>query len=739
MKVNTIGCFDIFVLRTPLFPINFYTQLLNDYSSDKLLEVLESNLVKEAIKIASPELIREFERLLSNPKQINSDKKLNLELALLKYIARLSSRATPFGLFAGCSTGIFASETSNEIDAIEKHKVFTQFDMNYWISLLQDISKSITVRSNLVYFPNSSLYKVADFYRYIEYQYVNKKREHVISSVRANSIIDVLIEKSKKGLTINELIKLIIEDESESEEAKGFILEIIDNQILVSELDATITGNFDINRIIKILENIPNFSLECNVLKEMALLLEEKINQVDLKNQLDSLKNLVEKLDTQYEEKYLLQTDLYKSTTSSTLNKRVIFKVVKTLQLLSKIRKTKENTNLSNFKKAFQRRYETREMQLSVVLDSELGIGYLQNTKMNDTHPILDVFSLDSSRKSTTITEEWTKVDYILEMKLKDAISNSQDIIVLEDKDFDSFENVIQNMPDTFSVMVEIFSESDEELISIESSGNYSAAKLIGRFCNGEEAIHSLAKEIIKKETELNQDKILAEIVHIPQSRTGNVLRRPCLREYEIPYLANSILPAANQITIEDLFVSIQNNKVVLKSKSINKEIIPCLSNAHNYTYNSVPIYHFLCDLQGQSVESIPSFSWGILENHHNYFPRVIYSGVILSKAKWIVNYNELEEFDKSIFTNQILNDFKSWKERRKIPQYVNLVQGDNTLLLDLNLEIGIKLFLKTIKPNSKIVLEEFLFNENSVVKDLDSNSFANQFILSFYKLNTNE
>lgn len=739
MKVNAIGCFDTFVLRTPLFPIHFYTDLLNDYSTNRLFEVLENNLIKEAVKIASPELISELEKLLSNPKEIQPEKKLNLELALLKYIARLSSRATPFGIFAGCSTGVFAYETAIQVDAIEKHVVFTQFDMHYWINLLQDFSKNPLVQSNLIYYPNSSIYKISDFYRYIEYQYVNKKREHTLSSFRVNPVIDILIENSKKGLKFNELIDLIADDESEIEEASEFLLELINNQILVSELDATITGDLDINRIIKILENVPKFNFKCSTLKEMSFLLDGKVNLIGLKNQFNKLKKLVEKFDAEFEEKYILQTDLYKKMPSATLNKKVSFKIAKALQLLSKIRENKENTNLTNFKKAFQKRYETREMPLSVVLDSELGIGYLQNAPMNDVHSILDDFSFDVSGKSNSTSEEWTKTDYILEKKLKEAVFNSQDVILLEDKDFDSVKNEYQNIPDTFSVMVEVLSKNEEELISIESSGNYSAAKLIGRFCNGEEAIHNLAKEIIQKETELNQGKILAEIVHIPQSRTGNVLRRPILREYEIPYLANSIVSIANQITIEDLFVTIKQNKIVLKSKKLNKEIIPCLSNAHNYSYNSVPIYHFLCDLQGQSKNSIASFSWGILENHHNYFPRVIYSGVILSKAKWIINYQELEQFAKSELTDEITNEFKSWKEIKKIPQYVNLVNGDNTLLLDLNVEIGITLFLKTIKPNSKIILEEFLFNENSVVKDVNSNSFANQFILSYYKLTTNE
>jgi hypothetical protein len=739
MKTNSIGCFDTFVLRTPLFPINFYTNLLNDYSNDKLFGVLEDELVKNAIKIASPELINEFEKLLSNPNQINSDKKLNLELTLLKYIARLSSRATPFGIFAGCTTGLLTNETSIQIDAIEKHEVFTQFDMHYWISLLQDISKNTTVQKNLIYYPNSSLYKIANFCRYIEYQYVNKKREHVLSSFRANPVIDALIENSKMGLKFNELIDLIIDDASEIEEASEFVLGLINNQILVSELDATITGNFDINRVVEIIEKSTEFNLECHILKEMSLLLDGKVNLTDSKNQFDSLKKLVEKFDTEFEEKYILQTDLYKKTTCATLNKKVSFKITKALQLLSKIREKKENNNITYFKKNFQKRYETREMPLSVVLDSELGIGYLQNTNMNDTHSVLDKFSFDTSRKSNSTSEEWTKVDYVLEKKLKETISNSKDVILLEDKDFESIENENNKIPDTFSVMVAILFKNMEEIISIESSGNYSAAKLIGRFCNGDDAIHNLAKEIIKKEAELNPNKILAEIVHIPQSRTGNVLRRPCLREYEIPYLANSILPLRNQITIEDLYVSIKNNKVVLKSKSLNKEIIPCLSNAHNYSYNSLPIYHFLCDLQGQSKSPIAGFNWGVLEKHYNYFPRVIYFGVILSKAKWIFDDIELEKFTKAKFTSEIRNQFRVWKEKMKIPQYVNLVNGDNTLLLDLNVEIGITLFLKTIKPNSKIILEEFLFEENSVVKDKNSGSIANQFILSFFKLNKNE
>ena len=145
MKLREFDCFDTFVLRTPLFPIHFYTELIRNYSSINLFDLLDNNLVRVAIHLASPELISELDKFLTNLTATHPEKKLKLELALLKYIARLSSRATPFGIFAGCSTGKIAELTHIQIKDVGCHEVCTQFDMHYWISLLQDISKNYTI------------------------------------------------------------------------------------------------------------------------------------------------------------------------------------------------------------------------------------------------------------------------------------------------------------------------------------------------------------------------------------------------------------------------------------------------------------------------------------------------------------------------------------------------------------------------------------------------------------------
>jgi hypothetical protein len=350
---------------------------------------------------------------------------------------------------------------------------------------------------------------------------------------------------------------------------------------------------------------------------------------------------------------------------------------------------------------------------------------------MKDTNPILDKFSFYKKESENSI-ETWTNYDYILQKKLHESTLNKLLFISISENDFPSFESSNDAIPATFSAMIELIKNDNQEQIVLETSGGMSAAKLLGRFCNVNKSILDLTNEIIEKEKEYYSDKILAEVVHIPEARTGNILRRPILREYEIPYLSNSDVNSDFKIDINDLMISIKNNKIILRSKRLNKEIIPCLSNAHNYGKNSLPIYHFLCDLQSQGNKPIYNFSWGILESHYSFFPRVFYKDVIVSKAKWIVNSDEINEFYKLSDYN-LLNEFAIWKNKRNLPRYVNQVQYDNTLLLDLEREIGIKLFLKSVKTINKILLEEFLFTEDGIVKNTISESFTNQVIVSFY------
>ena len=726
--------FPQYILRTPAFPISNYLNLLENYSTSALLLQFENPYFREAINLASPELVGLVDKWKQNPNSLPDDKKLGLEWTLLKYVSRISSRCTPFGIFAGCTVGEFAENTDIKLNPYLKFSRHTQFDMHFWVALLQDFAKRKEVMNHLIFYPNTSLYSIGDFYRYVEYKYVNTKREHSVSAIRKSELLELLLTEAKNGNTINKMIAVLADDEAEKKEALGFIHQLIDFQFLVGNLEAGVTANDEWAKVLNIIENIPNLQDD----KLRLLKIKQEIENLDIaivpnQENYNNLKTLIKETKIPFEEKFLFQVDLNLATSANTLNQNTVKKVNKALFFLNGIRKKEPFYNLSDFIKQFTERYETREMPLSTVLDTEIGIGYIQNTDMNDAHDILDAFSFKN--KSTPKTEEsWTNFDYIIEKKLQDAVAQNKKMISLTEKDFPEFDSSLHDTPATFSVMVEIFeNDNKEETVSIISSGSISAAKLLGRFCNGNAAIHHLTNQITKKEKLFYKDKILAEIVHIPESRTGNILRRPVLRDYEIAYLSNSGVAPEYVINISDLMVSVKGGKIILRSKIHNKEVIPCLSNAHNFSNNSLPVYHFLCDMQMQNLKPIYDFSWGILQSHYNFFPRVVYKEVILSKARWIVNKKEIELFFNSD-KNKLFEIFQIWRSQREVPQYVNWTNGDTTLLLDLDKEISVVMFINSVKNLDKIILEEFLFTQESVVKTEFGDNYTNQFILSFYK-----
>jgi lantibiotic biosynthesis protein len=725
--------FSDYILRNPAFPISAYLNVLENYSEQKLLACYHDDYLKEAIRIASPVLKASLDAWQLDPSQYSAEKKEAMAISFMKYLARIATRCTPFGLFAGCDVGSISDESKIILLPKEEFTRLTQFDMHFWIAMLLDFAQRKEVRSHLQFYPNNSIYPQGDFLRYIEYKYVETKREHLISAVAQTELLTELLAKAQNGMTIAEMLDLLADDASETEAALEYIHQLIDFQLLVSELDARITGSDEWERVLTILAKIPSLQTEADLLIQCRKQL-QLLDRQFLPGETDyqTIKALVAGIGCPYEDKFLFQTDLNTRTTSNSLHKKIVDKTKQALYFLNGIRQQQPLPNLSDFTKAFLHRYETREMPLTTVLDTETGIGYAQNTDRNDSHPLLDALPFRKN-SSYSYAGNWSANDFILEKKLQQTLAENRTEMTLNERDFPDFNGDWEHCPVTFSVLIEVLKKGGTEQVFLASSGGVSAAKLPARFCNVHPKIYDHTKMIIEKETAYHSDKILAEIAHIPQSRTGNILRRPVLREYEIPYLSNSGVGSDFQIPVSDLMVSIKNNSIVLRSKKLNKTVIPCLSNAHNYSNNALPIYQFLCDMQVQNLKPIYSFDWGVLWPHYAFFPRVVYKDVILSKAKWQLIDTEMAHLHK-LSGNALRQAFADWREQKKLPRFVNWADTDHTLLFDLDQEMGIMLLLKSTKKYPKITLEEFLFDHHAMVQDANGAAYTNQIILSFFK-----
>ncbi|GEN78221.1 lantibiotic dehydratase family protein [Chryseobacterium hagamense] len=251
--------FEEFVIRTPLFSYKTFIESLNkdNISDSKLKEIYSDTFFQEAIYLASPYLYEELKKWFLSEKELSSKDQCRLKNALLKYYSRISSRCTPFGLFAGIHLGKFNNNFSNTAINISDNKKIrdTKLDMHFLVSLSQYLSTVPKIKEQLLFSPNTSIYKSGNKIRYIEYEYNNGKRDYINSSILLSTELEQILEFSAHGKTIQQLLQILTNENVSIHEAKKFIDELIDNQILISELEPHVSGGDFLPTLISLLKN----------------------------------------------------------------------------------------------------------------------------------------------------------------------------------------------------------------------------------------------------------------------------------------------------------------------------------------------------------------------------------------------------------------------------------------------------------------------------------------------------
>ena len=134
-----------------------------------------------------------------------------------------------------------------------------------------------SAKENLLYYPNSSIYPVADQLRYVEYRYRDARRTHHIVAVDHSEYLQRILDRAVKGAYLKELAELLVDKEITIEDARDFINELIDSQVLVNQLEPAITGPEFLDQILTILEPIEGI----DGIKRVVLQTREALQQID--------------------------------------------------------------------------------------------------------------------------------------------------------------------------------------------------------------------------------------------------------------------------------------------------------------------------------------------------------------------------------------------------------------------------------------------------------------------------
>ncbi len=708
------------VLRMPIFSYSILNNVL--FSDEKFERMITDHTFRNALFISSPDLACELDRYLSG-KMTKKSKIERLISGLLKYIERMSTRCTPFGYFASCATIELADNhnllVSNSIR--ENYRI----DMLCLYNLAQILQSDNEILKKLHYRTNDTLLNVGNRYHYITRSYTPKSVQFQIKSVKRTPILRDVLRLCQRQISFEELIQKTLRIyDIELSALTDYVLTLIKSQLLISNIDPTVTGE---NYHSLLTSHLPDGETKTKLKQLKSCLSKLNANRDYEENvkTMQEIKALFKDCGVgNTNDKFLVQLDTFREMSQCRLNKEsLIAQLQDAIDFMLHFCSAGESVEMSSFKKRFTARYEQQEVPLIEALDPEVGVGfYVKSSIVNN--PLIAGIQPPISQKSYS-SMPITPLSKILLRKLVE--SSGKGVVELEKEDFNIEPQPITKLPVTMAAMFSITGVDDVsgeyKLKGLHFFGS-SAANLLGRFASGDKNMHGIVKQVADSEKEAVNDKIVAEIAHVPEARTGNILFRPHLRDYEITYLTNSTLDDNHVIPVNDLIVSISNNRVILRSKKLKKEILPRLTTAHNFS-KGTPIYRFLCELQNQGCIPSLSFNWYGLDQVFDHLPRVVYRNIILSPEKWTLNTKDIK-IDKVHFSAEKLDE---WKNANGLPERVVFVSGDNKLLVDFESTLSIKAFFSEISQLTNVVFEEFI-ECDGVLTDECGNSFQNELIV---------
>ncbi|MDR6761955.1 thiopeptide-type bacteriocin biosynthesis protein [Flavobacterium sp. 2755] len=714
-----------FLIRTPLYSTEYLNILFEEDNPTEYIYgfFLENIIFQEAIYLNSRVLYRQALKYAHENNPLDSKKRKKAANALIRYFLRMSYRATPFGLSAGISLAAY-KESSTLKKITYKHRS-VKIDSAVISAILKKLNSDINIREAFTFYSNNTLFLKDSSYRFFEKNDLKSSFDFSLTKVETNDFLDEILQICSSGATIKDIRTLLQSDEElELDEIEEFIEELINSQLIVSNLQYDVLNvNFEEDLLARLKEFNKKNSNE-NLQTVITLLSRTKELCLELENlelESDQSFELIKELDFLLDdyndsESTAVQVDLIQESNFS-LPIKVKKNIEKNISVFHKLNsQINKRKKLTEFKREFLNRYGKRAVSLLEVLDLEIGIGYPLNVKVNAKSSLLqNVQVVEKHIPQDDKINEWDK--FLLE-KYEQYLSNKTSIISINAADLNFIDPVNTGQIQSMLFSAQLYEKATDEYEYFVSAIRKGTAQFsAGRFAYRNTEMNNYMNEVADYEKkQLSDNQVYAEVKHYSQPRLGNISQRPNHYDYFIPIYDSSCEASDFEIALSDLYLYIEDDTVILYSFKLNKQVIPKLSCAQNTALLTCSIYNFLGEIMNDSFMTY--WDWGFLKNKF-HLPRVQFKDFILSKERWILNPRLIYSGAKTI---AVLKDFIS---SNSIKRYVTLNSaGDNFLPLDLKSEISINLIHEELLKDNIITLEESVNLVNS--KSAVENNFGN-------------
>ncbi|WP_212908998.1 lantibiotic dehydratase [Streptomyces sp. TS71-3] len=677
---TAFACSDVVLLRAAVREAHPGSQPATDEDADYLRAAAKDPLLREALSISSPSLIRTLDDVCAG--RIASPKRIRRAVrAVSRYRLRMSSRATPFGLMAGVSTAHFGPHP--RVRWGEAHVKCARVDLEWFGGVLSALESDEAVLRKLRVVVNNLCFVRGD--RVINPYVPQAGKGETLTrevSVRLTSAVREIWDRARFPLGCTDLVDALADafPAAGGDLIMASVARLVRAGVLVTELRAPLDDTDPLETLLSRLDGSDGaFTARTGevlaelreVRRELAAYARTPLGEPGpvLDRVTDRMRR-VQPADTPVQVDLRLDVDVQ-------LPDIVRGEVEQAAEALWVLSSGHPGPGfLTEFHEDFIERYGVgRAVPLRDAVDPDIGLAAPAGYRFPRSPRTLRGKQVADSEHD----------DLLLSLAQGASIAGEREI-VLDDSVLGEIRAEAGTPPPSMDMLAHLISDSTSALAAgdfrlVVVGTQTLAGAFAGRFApllgRDGDRIGEMVRGLPTSAPQATRARLFFP-PHRP--RAGNVARVPVWADQRIVLGSFADTGRPDTLGLRDLAVVATPRRLAVVSLRTGREVVPTVPSTMAVDRQAPNAGRLLHEIVRSGEPAWPGWRWGAAESLP-YLPRVRVGRTVLSSARW---KPDAALRDPAAGPGEWRRSLKEWRVRWGVPDRVQLVENDQRISLDL-------------------------------------------------------
>ncbi|MFI6505294.1 lantibiotic dehydratase [Nonomuraea typhae] len=726
-----------FMLRTPMLPA---VHLLDIFSREQsggvpwsggalseICSLMRTPRVLQALHSASPDLIGAAQCLQSEQVALDA-KTIRVASSVMRYLTRMATRPTPFGLFAAVGIGEFASASSLRLDADPLARTRTRASLSWTLALLEEAERTVELCDETLLAANTMLQDVGS-HVVLPYADVFGAQDNHGVRIKVTPVLNLILTScaTDSGVRCGDIVEQVIAafPVLTPPSVVSLMRQLVDAHVLSVYRCPPLTWPYPDRH--RFLHDEPSCADSLRAVRERCRQIDAAHGQAPV----PVLNGLVERQRrmTPAYHRIGYQTDSSLALVTAELTTDVATAAEEAAGLLGSLQGGHARpAHIAAYHRAFLERYGVAaEIPIMELLSPHLGLDAPESYQHPPRrHP------LPAEYRSGP---RYQRREEALTGLLLETIHQGGTTLELTDDRLELLRRK-EVTPSTARARpaVDLYFQLCARSMKALDQGEWTmvlspmpvtaGARGFGRFWDllGADVL-TMVQAVARAEERLLPGVVFAELNYVPATRhAANVSLHPPLRAHEICVNTTPSLPAAAQIHLNDILVGATADRFYLRSARTNEELLVTQSHLLSPVY-APNVCRLLLEVSEDGFPPLSPFSWGGLASSP-FLPRVRRGRLVFHPKQWTLP-------DESTEWREGDGRLGAWCHRWSVPRHVYLATGDNRLVLDLDQPICRAEVNARLRRRERVTFQEMLPGFSQLwLEDTRSRRYFSEFVV---------